>query len=255
MTGRKKLPRETADVALSVNANGSLFVSVAIFLEKYNLPANAKVYLEAYYRNSYMRFSCGVVADISSTRRMRFELTDIQSMFVHFRIKIVDETEAVGLLLAQADKIQPLLPEEAQKSRTSLLGVHFNDIGERIWELELSEGDSLPHLDVNNFNEAYSIREYVGHNIGFIGLVYPEVLEKVLRYIYQEDRPDSEDPQEWQNLWLTFVKGIPGVGPLPDLDSQAHPPADWYSNVREQFSKKLELKSRFANEVLAENET
>ena len=247
-TGRKKLSRDIASISLVYDEKGELYFSGSVVLDEADLPGDAQVYVEAYYRNSYMRFPWGKVSELSSVKRKRFDLTDIQSEYVYFRVKVVDLDGDVGKLLAQADRIQPRLPAETEKSRSSLLGVHFADLGDIIWDLDLDDVGVLPHLDVNDFDDKYPIRDYVGHNASFVGLVFPEVLERIVRHIY-DDPPESEDEDSWKYKWMAFVNRLPGITNVPDLDSAVGPDDEWYRNLRQQFSKKLNLKTHFEREV------
>jgi hypothetical protein len=91
---------------------------------------------------------------------------------VLFRIKIVDEQDATHRILAWADKLRPLLPEEAQAGRRSILPVEPAELGERIWALRWN--DDVPVLQLNaSFREPRDITAIARTDADFIALVYP----------------------------------------------------------------------------------
>src|SRR2546427_9791472 len=93
-TGRQTIHRENVEIRLSRSPDGVSFVP-HLHLGDYGLPGPARIYVEAYHRTQYMRFSLGVVDHIEVPRDCR--LTEFHgSDAVRFRIKVVDETGSIG---------------------------------------------------------------------------------------------------------------------------------------------------------------
>lgn len=65
-TGRVRLTRDAVQVELEQPADALSFpwISARIDLKDFDFPGDASVSLEAYYRSSSMRFSCGSVSEI-----------------------------------------------------------------------------------------------------------------------------------------------------------------------------------------------
>jgi hypothetical protein len=176
-------------------------------LKGMRFPRDARVYIEAYNSDSYMRFDFGSVGEPTVPRDTR--LAEITARpLAKFRLKVVDDRDQVGLLLGVADKIVPLRPDESLEHKQSLLPVDFRDLGERVWRLDLSD---WPVLELNNRIEG--IAEAARSSGGFLGLLYPEVLRRILHEAVIEQQvtdPDFDD-SDWTCLWLRYACSMPGV--------------------------------------------
>jgi hypothetical protein len=110
-TGRKKIKQE--DVPIQLIGKGPVLEFEADFasLTKYEIPADAKLFVEAYERAAYMRFDFGTVGSISTPTRAERLLTEFEgSDAIRFRVKVVDAGHE-GQLLAEADGIFPRTPD------------------------------------------------------------------------------------------------------------------------------------------------
>jgi hypothetical protein len=74
-SGRKKIRRPAVQLRLVPQPNEPPVFDAAIRLEGLDLPSAARVYVEAYFHASYMRFDFGRVGDIRPPEDRR--LTDI----------------------------------------------------------------------------------------------------------------------------------------------------------------------------------
>ena len=107
-TGRKKINRSNILISLFKNGRFIQF-DAEIKLDGLNLPGNASVYVEPYYHFSFMRFNFGTVENFYPPNETL--ITEIPfSEILYFRIKVVDEIDIHGQLLAYADKIKPCRP-------------------------------------------------------------------------------------------------------------------------------------------------
>lgn len=68
-TGRKKIPRSAVAVKVLNSDSGPPAFDAKFDLSSVNLPAHARVYVEAYHRASYMRFDFGKISDIHPPQR------------------------------------------------------------------------------------------------------------------------------------------------------------------------------------------
>jgi len=211
-TGRKSIPRSRVTIRLVETRHGEPGFTADVELKGLRFPRDACVYIEAYNADSYMRFSFGTVGEpkVPSDTRL-FEITSRQ--MPKFRLKIVDETDRIGLMLGVADRLIPLRPDENLEDKESLLPVDFRDLGERVWRLDLSD---RPVLELNSRVDA--IAEAARASGGFLGLLYPEVLRRILHEIlFEQGVTDPNfDEDDWTSLWLRYTCSLPGAPEMPN---------------------------------------
>src|SRR5574338_1140494 len=111
-TGRRRLKRECISVSL-LGTDGSSMprIDANFDLSGLQCPVTARVYVEAYRASAYKRFDCGTVA--ATAMPVDTSVEDVASgADLRFRVKIVDESNSIGRLLAVADNIRPVTPEQ-----------------------------------------------------------------------------------------------------------------------------------------------
>ena len=106
-TGRKRIARSRVSIEIVPGTNGSASFEASIDLTGVNLPKSANVFVEAYRRSFFKRFSFGTVSQIRSPQDRSLGDLDPKS-FAMFRIKVVEPT-GKGRILGVADKIIPRL--------------------------------------------------------------------------------------------------------------------------------------------------
>ena len=114
--------------------------------------------------------------------------------------------------------------------------------GERVWRLDLTDS---PVLELNKRIE--SIGEAARSSGGFLGLLYPEVLRRILHeVVVNEAHTDPHaDDDDWKTLWLRFACSVPGVEAPPN---EAAPDArdrraDWVDRTVEAFCRARDARS------------
>jgi hypothetical protein len=240
-TKRKRIAQVHARVALIQRKGLAAEFEVDLALQSYALPAEARVYVEAYRQTTWMRFEYGTVAHISrptDRRLVEFETPDA----VLFRIRITSVSPRLGLLLAEADAIRPRRPEESDDDRIPLLPVRSSDdLGEELFKLEF---DSGPVLLINQKVGDWKV---VTRDPTFFALVYPTVLRQILtRIVIREEYTDTDDPGDWRSDWLRFAKAFPGVGDtVPNPQNDPEPVYEWIDRAAEAFSRKYGMLNRF----------
>lgn len=248
-TGRKSIARSRVTIRIVPFASGELAFSADYDLKGLRFPREARVYIEAYNSDSYMRFDFGGVGHPIVPRDTR--LTDITARpLAKFRLKVVDETDQAGLLLGVADKIIPLRPNESLEQKQSLLPVDFRDLGERVWRLDLSD---WPVLELNN--RVDSIAEAARSSGGFLGLLYPEVLRLILREaVIGQEVTDPELDDDWPCLWLRYACSLPGVAAPPSAASlrQTELLEEWVEEAVQAFCRTRHARARLEAAVAKE---
>jgi len=208
-------------------------------LSGYSLPEEGKVWVEAFDANAFMRFPFGTVADPrpqSDTVLDTFTGNDSYS----FRVKVVDPTHH-SLLLARSTGISPVREDPEGDAGKALLRVTTRDLGHLPWKLEFPTGD-YPLLVINN--EIDAGKSLARSNPFFQALVFPVVLELILRRILVEEKflpgNEEDDVDEWMEAWLEFAGTLPGNSRLSvgvELDSDQKD--FWIDESLSAFSRQM----------------
>jgi hypothetical protein len=244
-TGRKKIKRTNVRVDILRDAEGRRFFNLRLDLSDLSrLPTNAHIYAEAYHRTGYQRYDFGNLSNQKSMEdRWLNRFSD--ATIPLFRVKVVDRTSAHGRILASLDKIRPESVDNEPAGSHSLLFVEYDDLGNKIWLLDL-DGD-WPVLKLNQKVDEISL--VASSDQRFFALVYPEVFRQILTKILIEDEhtdPDCDD--DWPSLWLKLACQLPGMDDPPDSKGDQE---TWIDNATEAFSAKFDVLAKF-NQALQE---
>lgn len=250
-TGRKSIPRSRVTIRIVPMPSGERAFTADFDLKGLRFPRDARIYIEAYNADSYMRFDFGSVGDPVVPRDTRLTEITLRPL-AKFRLKVVDETEETGLLRGVADKIIPLRPDEDLEHSQSLLPVDFLDLGERVWRLDLSD---WPVLELNNRID--EIAEAARSSGGFLGLLYPEVVRRILHnvVIEQEVTDPKLDDSDWTCLWLRYACSIPGVSAPPTAppgQQQTELLEEWIEDTVQAFCRTQHARARLEAAVAKE---
>lgn len=200
-TGRKKLMRTSVRIRMHEAASGQVqsFTADVSIPSDLHLSSQARIYVEAYVGASTMRFDFGTVASVSPPTDCF--LTDIdEGTPVLFRVKVVDETEHVGRLLAAAHGIRPE-GENDGSGRKALLPLRTSDLGELVWRLSV-ETEAGPILVVNN--RIPGILERLPSDTVLMATIYPEVVRQMVVLVWEPDSGFDEE-EEWLNDWKQWL--------------------------------------------------
>ena len=214
-TNRKRIRREDARITIREEKSGSSF-SADLRLTDYELPSDARVFVEAYRQTQYMRFDFGLAGAVRIPADC--SLTDFDSPEgVLFRVKVVTAADPHGLLLAEADQIRPRKASDDDENRIPLLPVVPEDLGDEIWRLEFDDQQTL--LKVNSVLGDWRA---LARDPVFLALVYPAVVRRVLwRIVKEEDHyRDTGDNDDWRSRWLQFAVALPAWAKCPQRMSR-----------------------------------
>lgn len=231
-TGRKKI-KTSCVVIETTDLDHSRSFNARIDFTDYNLPDDARVYIEPYYRLSFMRFDCGTVGHFLVPQNT--ELKSIPySDLIYFRIKVVGENGASGRLLAFADKIRPSGLDEGQEQNKSILPVDYTiDLGQQIWKISFT--GPVPVLQINSQIE--NGRTLVQSH-EFYALVLPSVIREIMNELLRECSEDEADEDHWTGLWLKFVKNVLRVNDKPVAGEDIHEDQEeWVDDVVSAFCR------------------
>lgn len=215
-TNRARIRHQDVRLSITEDESGRHKFHADVNLNHLSLPADGRVWVEAFDANAFMRFPFGTVAvpyPETDTTLDTFAGTDSYS----FRVKVVDPGNHARLL-ARSAGISPVREDPEGGARKSLLRVSTRDLGHLPWKLEFQIGD-YPLLVINN--EIDAGKSLARSNHFFQALVFPAVLETILRRILMEDEeymPGNDEEEEedaWKEAWLEFAGTLPGNSRLP----------------------------------------
>ena len=116
-----------------------------------------------------------------------------------FRVKVVDETDEVGRILASANGIRPEDDTDGD-DRRPLLPVRSANLGEEIWQLEIDR-EAGPTLVVNS--RVPDLIETLKRDVYLQGVIYPEVVRRLVREVFRTDNGYEED-EDWVMDWKVW---------------------------------------------------
>jgi hypothetical protein len=215
-TGRKAIPSSLITVRLiesRIPGQPLRFTAELDGLRSLKLKPEARIYVEPYVGSSSMRFAWGSIASISPA--LDTSLTEVDAGHgVLFRVKVVDESEAIGRILAAADGVRPSSSDDPE-GRKPLLPVEYRDLGQAIWHLDLQEG-AQPVLVLNN--QLPQLADRIAGDPVLQGAIVPVAVRQILEFVFEEG--DSSEP--WVADWRKFVADLnDGEQVDDDLDDEA----------------------------------
>jgi hypothetical protein len=201
-TERMRIPRSCVRIDLRRGGDGVLSFDPRLDLAAVKAPKHARVYIEAQYRASYMRFDCGSIAAPIIPEDRRLDEID-SDRIVRFRVKIVEHENDVRRIVAASNDITVSCDTESSASRLSLLPVNFDDLGDEIWRIHFEAGQ--PVLELNNRIDG--IERLARHDPEFFALVYPAAVREVLtQFLLVERWNENDEGSDAPELWIRWAR-------------------------------------------------
>jgi len=216
-TRRTRITRDRVSIHLEEPADSASFprATATIDLARLELPQNAAVVVEAYYRSSSMRFQCGCVSKIAIPNPM--PLTEIdRGGAIRFRLLVVDP-DGTGRIIASAEGLRPTTKDDGP-DREPLLPLLERDLGEELWRIDVDPRTG-PMLLVTN--KVPGLAAELRTSAVLQGLILPHALRLVLQELNAPSDDDAED--YWGPGWRRFLNdlGVPTDPEDPDeMDSR-----------------------------------
>lgn len=237
-TGRKTINRSDANVGIEENP---LRFHAGLSLKNYGLPADAKVFVEAYRQTNWMRFDFGTVGTVAIPGDLR--LTDFDTREgILFRVRVTATTNPEGRLLAEADQISPIhVNEDGEKSREPLLPIKPADLGEEVFRVDFAD---RPILLINN---QFGDWRALARSPYFVCMALPQALREILTHILRIEEyfeHEDDDPGNWRARWLRFAATLPGSSEPPDEEDK-DTSEDWINEAVAAFARMHGMKARF----------
>jgi hypothetical protein len=240
-TGRRRIPRSKIDIALeraadlSVTPSARARLNLDDLLNGRNIPGDAIVAIEAYYRTSSMRFACGTVANLMPPERM--VLSDIdKGGAVRFRVLVI-APDGSGRILAAADGLRPSSSDNGA-DRQALLPMRETDISNELWKIEVDYRTG-PVLLVNN--RVPGLAAQIRKDPLLQGLILPHAFRAILQNL--NPNGESDDDDLWGDNWRRFLVGL-GVPTEADEPDDPDSVEEWIESAVKVFSDIKEFAER-----------
>lgn len=251
-TNRQRIRKNDLSFSITEDEEGRQKFFADISLKNYDLPPDAKVWVEAYDRNALMRFPFGTVAEPKSeTQTVLADFAGTDGYY--FRVKVVGAHRSQ--LFAVADSVSPLRRHDEDVAAKSLLRVTTEDLGSVPWKLVYHMTDH-PVLVINARIDAG--KSLARSNLLFQALVLPAIFEQVLRQILLEEKyipvAEPDDDDMWKEGWLEFAGCLPDSTRLStDQEYSSDDIEKWIEDARTGFCKEINAIHKVKSELKEES--
>lgn len=229
-TGRRKLNRNEVQISLREIPASAPDFDASFSFKAGTLPDNAAVFVEAYHRNTLQRFDFGTVGETKPPTNTVLDELDLSGP-VLFRVRIVDQAENKGQLIASASALRAEGDDDEER-RSSLIVVRSIPMDEQIWRMSF-EDNNKPELLINN-----RIPDAIGQiksNHLFQALILPAAFRETLVWFIWNGEIDDDSVQQ---EWISFAEMLGGDRPKGDDASEQ---LNWIDEVVDSFSTKFKL--------------
>lgn len=228
-TGRLRITRSKIDIALEHAPDLNVIPTArgSLRLEGLEVPGDAVVAIEAYYRTSSMRFACGTVSNLNVPERMVLSEID-KGGAVRFRVLVI-APDGTGRILAAADGLRPTTPGDGA-DRQALLPMRETDIGNELWKIEVDYRTG-PVLLVNN--RVSGLAAQIRTVPLLQGLILPHAFRAVLQNL--NPKGESDDDDLWGDNWRRFLADL-GVATEAEDPDDTDAVEEWIEAAVKAFS-------------------
>ena len=248
-TSRQRILQKHVRIRVTDDA-GRLEFDAALDLESYQFPVGEsapRVFIEAYRRatSTWKRFDFGTTSELSAPHDRSLAEFGVPAGIL-FRVKVTESGGAsLGRLIAQADRIRPLSPDESDSPAQPLIEhIPAPDIGDELWRVDFS-GD-MPLLKINSKLSMGADQFLLDprHRAMFAPAVMRTVLSRIL--VVEGYSGDEDDQDDWRRRWLKFGAQLCGTNaPEYEDDSDLELVETWIDSAVESFSRRAHLRTAF----------
>lgn len=235
-TGRKAIDRSDTNVRIEEHP---LRFHAALALGDYGLPADAKVFVEAYRQTNWMRFDFGTVGTVQPPGDLRLSEFDTREGLL-FRVRVTATANPEGRLVAEADQISPVhIQETGDETREPLLPIKPADLGDEVFRVDFTD---RPILLINS---QFGDWRALARSPFFVSMALPQALREILtRVLHVEEYFETDDPSNWRARWLKFATTLPASSE-PPAEEEEDRFDDWINDAVAAFARMHGIKNRF----------
>lgn len=230
-TGRRKIKHTEVAIEMIDQDSKPPAFQATFNLNLDQIPPGADLFVEAYHRNTSQRFNFGTAGAAIPPNDTTLTEIDLSGPTL-FRVKVVDNSEKIGRLIASAEQLSPR-DEDVEEQRASLMIFKsVPEMGNLTWKLSFNEAHK-PVLCINN--RIPEAKHQLMDNPVFQSLVLPAAFREVLLYILwsEEDEPTEGT---WHSNWIEFANKMAQEDcPINERDPDRL--MGWIDDVVRAFSK------------------
>jgi hypothetical protein len=211
------------DVHIEVSKPGpQIYFQARLQLASYQLPLNARIYIEAHQLMERIRFDLGTVGMPNPVKAL--EISSLKGTRVSFDLAVVDG--ATGRKVASADNLKPVVAGgDANRTQNSLLPVDTTKgLNGPYWRVDYSEKDEegMKDAPVLLIDQAASSSTDLLGDASLRVAVLPSAMREILgRVLLVDEQRYEPGGRDWRNSWLRFATRLVGDEP-PSLDVSPH---------------------------------
>jgi len=229
-TGRKKIKHSEIEIELVEQKEEAPGFIATFQLNRGDLPPSADLFVEAYHRNTSQRFNFGTVGAPLPPEDTTLDQIDLSGPTL-FRVKVVDNSENIGRLVASAEQLKPKDDDEEEQRASLMIFKSMPEMGNLTWKLSFTEAHK-PVLCINN--KIPEAKNQLLNNPIFQSLILPAAFREVLLYIFWDQDGETEEGT-WQQQWMDFANRIaPDECPHETEPDLLH---SWIDEVVRAFSE------------------
>ena len=203
-TGRRKIKHSEVEIELVEQTSRPPRFVANFNLDNNHVPATADLYVEAYYKNTSQRFDFGTVSQPIPPSDTTLDHIDLSGPTL-FRVKVVDNSDEAGKLIASVEKLTPKDDDLEEQKASLMIFKSIPEMGNLTWKIAFNE-DHKPVLCINN--KIPEAKNQLLHNPVFQSLILPAAFREVLMYI-SWDQEGEADEDSWQRQWIEFANNFP----------------------------------------------
>lgn len=231
-TGRRKINKNHIDIVmLTPAANEPLAATATITTDEWKFPGDARIVLEAYHRNSGMRFDCGTVAKPSVPDVLKLDELDPSSN-VLFRLKVIDGENGSGKMLGAAERIRPGESDNAE-GRRSLFPIVCRYMEDELVKVDISDAGAT--LILNSRVPGFTVR--ILEDPMLAGTLLPQAFREVITHVVNQLVSEGDDEGAWEADWIEFCMNELGMDDPTEMTDEEER-TEWIDNVVAGFCRK-----------------
>lgn len=232
-TGRGKILQKQALFSFNVDAGNPPEFNVTLDIDASAYPANAVVYVEAYFKETRQRFCYGSVSNLRPPENRKLDKID-PSGPTSFRVLVVDESKRHGMLLGFGDQFRADTGDD-DSNKSSILPVRQYSLGQLPWRIFFESG-AAPELHLNS-----QIPNAIGKMRSdplFQSLILPAALREVLTHYLWNDEDEDSDGDVHFERWMAFASMFGEERPMGDDPTELN---RWVDDIVSAFSERFKL--------------